>query len=128
MNNDRVIGGFTKKASEKAKTLYSKICKGDLFLTNSRTAEMAKLSENAFRDVNIAFANELSVICDEIDIDVKDLIKLTNRHPRVNILKPGCGVGGHCKAIEPWFIASQFPDKSNLFKQQGKHLIKLNLL
>ena len=112
INNDRIIGGVTEKASKNAKKLYSQICKGDLFITNSRTAEMAKLSENAFRDVNIALANELSVICNEIDIDVKELINLTNRHPRVNILSPGCGVGGHCIAIDPWFIASQFPEKS----------------
>ena len=105
-NNDRVIGGVTEKASTKAKRLYSQICNSDLFITNSRTAEMTKLSENAFRDVNIALANELSVICDEIDIDINQLINLTNRHPRVNILNPGCGVGGHCIAVDPWFIVS----------------------
>ena len=120
MNNDRIIGGITKEASIKAKMLYSKICKGDLLITNARTAELAKLSENAYRDVNIAFANELSVICDEIDIDIKELINLTNRHPRVNILNPGCGVGGHCIAIDPWFIASQFPDKSHLIQTARK--------
>ena len=119
-NNDRVIGGVTEKASTKAKRLYSQICNSDLFITNSRTAEMTKLSENAFRDVNIALANELSVICDEIDIDINQLINLTNRHPRVNILNPGCGVGGHCIAIDPWFIASQFPNKTDLIQTARK--------
>ncbi len=124
INNDRVIGGVTEKASANAKKLYSQICKGDLFITNSRTAEMAKLSENAFRDVNIALANELSLICEEINIDIKELINLTNRHPRVNILNPGCGVGGHCIAIDPWFIISQFPTKSHLLQTARKVNIK----
>ena len=123
-NNDRVIGGVTKKASAKAKELYSHICNSEFFTTNSRTAEMAKLSENAFRDVNIALANELSVICDEIDIDINELITLTNRHPRVKILNPGCGVGGHCIAIDPWFIASQFPTKTDLIQTARKVNIK----
>lgn len=115
-NNDRVIGGLTKKCSEKAKEIYSCICEGKFFFTNPNTAEMVKLSENAFRDVNIAFANELSMICNSININMNELINLSNRHPRVNILNPGCGVGGHCIAIDPWFIASQFPSQTPLIQ------------
>ena len=115
-NNDRVIGGLTDYASIKAKNLYSKICDGKIFTTNSRIAEMSKLCENAYRDVNIALANELSMICNQINIDVKELINLSNKHPRVNILNPGCGVGGHCIAIDPWFISSQFPKESSLIQ------------
>ena len=115
-NNDRVVGGLTDDASFKAKYLYSKICDGKIFTTNSRIAEMSKLCENAYRDVNIAYANEISMICDQINIDVNELIDLSNKHPRVNILNPGCGVGGHCIAIDPWFIASQFPKESSLIK------------
>ncbi len=121
IHNDRVIGGLTMEATNKAKDLYAKICKGNLFTTNSKTAEMVKLTENSFRDINIAFANELSIICDEINIDINELIKLSNHHPRVNILKPGCGVGGHCIAIDPWFIASQFPNITPLI-QQGRRV------
>ena len=116
-NNDRVIGGFNKESSNKAKKLYSNICDGEFFITNTSTAEMVKLSENAFRDVNIAFANELSIVCDSINVNVNELINLSNKHPRVNILNPGCGVGGHCIAIDPWFIASQFPDKTPLIQK-----------
>ena len=116
-NNDRVIGGLNKESSNKAKDLYSNICDGEFFITNTSTAEMVKLSENAFRDVNIAFANELSIVCDSINVNVNELIKLSNKHPRVNILNPGCGVGGHCIAIDPWFIASQFPDKTPLIQK-----------
>tara|TARA_Y100000589_G_scaffold122176_1_gene116525 strand:+ start:2037 stop:3239 length:1203 start_codon:yes stop_codon:yes gene_type:complete len=119
-NNDRIIGGINDKAAQMAKTLYSHICKGEIFLTNAHTAEMAKLSENAYRDINIAFANELSIICDKLNINVIDLINISNRHPRVNILKPGCGVGGHCIAIDPWFIASQFPENSLLIQSARK--------
>lgn len=115
-NNDRIIGGLTDSASIKAQNLYSKICEGKIFLTNSKIAEMSKLCENAYRDVNIAYANELSVICDKINIDVKELINLSNKHPRVNILNPGCGVGGHCIAVDPWFLASQFPKESSLIQ------------
>ena len=115
--NDRVIGGFNEESSHKAKDLYSNICDGEFFVTNTSTAEMVKLSENAFRDVNIAFANELSMVCDSINVDVNELINLSNKHPRVNILNPSCGVGGHCIAIDPWFIASQFPDKTPLIQQ-----------
>ena len=116
-NNDRVIGGLNKESSNKAKDLYSNICDGEFFITNTSTAEMVKLSENAFRDVNIAFANELSIVCDSINVNVNELIKLSNKHPRVNILNPGCGVGGHCIAIDPWFIASQFPNKTPLIQK-----------
>ena len=99
--NDRIIGGVTAKCSEMAVSLYSRFLRGQCFVTDPRTAEMAKLTENAFRDVNIAFANELSFICDQLDINVWELIELANRHPRVNILQPGPGVGGHCIAVDP---------------------------
>lgn len=116
VSNDRVIGGITQTCAEKAKELYSIFVEGQCFITDSRTAEMAKLTENSFRDVNIAFANELSLICDDLDINVWELIKLSNRHPRVNILNPGPGVGGHCIAVDPWFIVSSAPEKSKLIK------------
>ncbi len=106
LSNDRIVGGLTLKASQKAFDFYSCFCNSEIHITNSKTAELAKLSENAFRDVNIAFANELSMICDELDINSNELINLTNKHPRVNILHPGCGVGGHCIAIDPWFIVN----------------------
>lgn len=106
VSNDRVIGGITPYCAEKAKELYQVFVKGECVLTNARTAEMAKLTENASRDVSIAFANELSLICDDQKINVWELIKLANRHPRVNILNPGPGVGGHCIAVDPWFIVS----------------------
>ncbi len=114
--NDRVIGGMTPKCSETAVALYKKIVEGECVVTNARTAEMCKLTENSFRDVNIAFANELSLICDQIDVDVWDLIKLANRHPRVNILQPGPGVGGHCIAVDPWFIVSAAPEQAKLVR------------
>lgn len=101
INNDRIIGGINKSSAQKATDIYKIFVKGDLLITNSRTAEMSKLSENSFRDVNIAFANELSLICDKLDINVWELIELANHHPRVNILKPGPGVGGHCIAVDP---------------------------
>jgi UDP-N-acetyl-D-mannosaminuronic acid dehydrogenase len=99
-----------------ARDLYSTFCKGEMLLTDARTAEMAKLTENSFRDVNIAFANELSLICDELDINVWELIELANHHPRVNILQPGPGVGGHCIAVDPWFIVAAAPEQSKLVK------------
>ena len=112
--NDRVIGGLTNECSKKAELLYKIFVKGECILTNARTAEMAKLTENSSRDVQIAFANELSLICDELDINVWELIDVANRHPRVNILKPGPGVGGHCIAVDPWFLISDHKDKSKL--------------
>lgn len=117
VENDRVIGGMSPACSEKAISLYKTFVKGECLTTNARTAEMAKLTENSFRDVNIAFANELSLICDKLDINVWDLIKLANRHPRVNILNPGPGVGGHCIAVDPWFIVSSAPEQAQLIKQ-----------
>ncbi|MGF1910257.1 UDP-N-acetyl-D-mannosamine dehydrogenase [Vibrio kasasachensis] len=117
VENDRVIGGITKRCSEKSIDLYKIFVKGECIVTNARTAEMAKLTENSCRDVQIAFANELSVICDELSIDVWELINLANRHPRVNILQPGPGVGGHCIAVDPWFIVSKTPDSARLIHQ-----------
>lgn len=116
VENDRVIGGMTPKCSERACQLYKIFVEGECIVTNARTAEMAKLTENSFRDVNIAFANELSIICDKLDINVWELIELANRHPRVNILQPGPGVGGHCIAVDPWFIVSKTPNESKLIK------------
>ncbi|WP_306287924.1 UDP-N-acetyl-D-mannosamine dehydrogenase [Pseudoalteromonas sp. WY3] len=117
VSNDRVIGGMSKVCSEKAVELYQIFVRGECIVTNARTAEMAKLTENSFRDVNIAFANELSVICDKLKINVWELIKLANRHPRVNILSPGPGVGGHCIAVDPWFIVASCPDEAKIIKQ-----------
>ena len=114
--NDRIIGGITFECAKAATSLYQIFVKGSCFETDARTAEMAKLTENAFRDVQIAFANELSLICDELEIDVWNLISLANKHPRVNILQPGPGVGGHCIAVDPWFIASAAPQSSKLIK------------
>ena len=114
VKNDRVIGGITKKCSEAAKNLYELFVEGNCFITSSRTAEMVKLTENASRDVSIAFANELSVICDQLNINVWELISLANKHPRVDILQPGPGVGGHCIAVDPWFIVHDNPDNSKL--------------
>jgi len=114
VENDRVIGGITDKCSQASIELYKTFVQGDCVVTNARTAEMAKLTENASRDVSIAFANELSIICDKLDIDVWELINLANLHPRVNILQPGPGVGGHCIAVDPWFIISKTPDESRL--------------
>lgn len=115
-NNDRVIGGLTPKGTELARDLYATFCTAELLMTNATTAEMAKLTENSFRDVNIAFANELSLICDRLGIDVWELIELANHHPRVNILQPGPGVGGHCIAVDPWFIVSAAPEEAKLVK------------
>ena len=114
VENDRVIGGMTNKCSEASIEVYKTFVEGDCVVTNVRTAEMAKLTENSSRDVSIAFANELSIICDKLDIDVWELINLANLHPRVNILQPGPGVGGHCIAVDPWFIISKTPDESKL--------------
>ncbi len=116
VENDRVIGGMTAKCSEAATTLYKIFVEGECITTTARTAEMAKLTENSFRDVNIAFANELSIICDKLDINVWELIRLANRHPRVNILQPGPGVGGHCIAVDPWFIVSETPEEARLIR------------
>lgn len=116
ISNDRIVGGMTAKCSKAACDLYNIFVKGSCVTTNARTAEMCKLTENSFRDVNIAFANELSMICDKLDIDVWELIALANRHPRVNILQPGPGVGGHCIAVDPWFIVSKTPDEARLIR------------
>ncbi len=104
VHNDRIVGGTTPEATRKTAAFYRTFVKGEVLETDAKTAEMAKLTENSFRDVNIAFANELSMLCDQFGIDVWELIDLANRHPRVNILQPGCGVGGHCIAVDPWFI------------------------
>lgn len=114
VHNDRVIGGVNEKATAKAVTFYRQFVKGELHKTNARTAEMCKLVENSSRDVQIAFANELSLICDKADIDVWELINLANKHPRVNILQPGCGVGGHCIAVDPYFIVSDYPMETKI--------------
>ena len=114
VENDRIIGGVTRKCAQMAMALYNIFVSGEIHLTNARTAEMAKLTENAFRDVNIAFANELSIICDGLDINIWQLIRLANLHPRVNILSPGPGVGGHCIAVDPWFIVAADPLNSKL--------------
>lgn len=118
VDNDRIIGGLDAASTEAATAFYRLFVKnGDCIATSARTAEMSKLAENSFRDVNIAFANELSLICDRQGIDVWELISLANRHPRVNILQPGCGVGGHCIAVDPWFIVNQNPDLAKLIQQ-----------
>lgn len=114
VHNDRVIGGVNEASTEKATAFYAQFVKGALHRTNARTAEMCKLTENSSRDVQIAFANELSLICDKADINVWELIHLANKHPRVNILQPGCGVGGHCIAVDPYFITSEFPMESQI--------------
>jgi UDP-N-acetyl-D-mannosaminuronic acid dehydrogenase len=114
VHNDRVIGGVNESATQKAITFYKQFVKGELHPTNARTAEMCKLTENSSRDVQIAFANELSLICDKADINVWELIRLANKHPRVNILQPGCGVGGHCIAVDPYFIVADFPMESQV--------------
>lgn len=116
VRNDRVIGGMTRRCSQAAVALYRTFVEGDCIATDTRTAEMCKLTENSFRDVNIAFANELSLICDRLGIDVWELIGLANRHPRVNILQPGPGVGGHCIAVDPWFIIARTPEEARLVR------------
>lgn len=129
--NDRIVGGITKSCGEKAKALYQIFVQGECIITDARTAELAKLSENAYRDTNIAFANELSMLCDDLDVDVWQLIKLANHHPRVNILQPGPGVGGHCIAVDPWFIVHSAPARTKLIKtartvnlEKTNHIIK----
>lgn len=117
VHNDRVIGGVNEKSTEKALAFYKQFVKGELHATNARTAEMCKLTENASRDSQIAFANELSLICDKAGINVWELIHLANKHPRVNILQPGCGVGGHCIAVDPYFIVSEFPMEARMIAQ-----------
>jgi UDP-N-acetyl-D-mannosaminuronic acid dehydrogenase len=116
IENDRIVGGINEESTERVAAFYKTFVKGDVLKTNARTAEMCKLTENASRDAGIAFANELSMICDELGIDVWELIRLANKHPRVNILRPGTGVGGHCIAVDPWFIVSQSPKYSNLIR------------
>jgi UDP-N-acetyl-D-mannosaminuronic acid dehydrogenase len=116
VNNDRVIGGLTPVAADVCRAFYATFCQGELLTTTARTAELVKLTENSFRDVNIAFANELSLVCDRLGINVRELIRLANHHPRVNVLQPGCGVGGHCIAVDPWFIASEAPDCTPLIQ------------
>lgn len=114
--NDRVIGGLTPACSERAAQLYRTFCRGELLITDATSAEMAKLAENAYRDVNIAFANELAVICDRLGLDVWEIRRMANRHPRVDILQPGTGVGGHCIAVDPWFIIDAVPDLARLIR------------
>jgi UDP-N-acetyl-D-mannosaminuronic acid dehydrogenase len=116
VSNDRVIGGLSRRCSNEAIALYRTFVTGECIVTSARTAEMAKLTENSFRDVNIAFANELSLICDRLGIDVWELISLANRHPRVQILQPGPGVGGHCIAVDPWFIIAGAPNEARLIR------------
>lgn len=114
IENDRVVGGVDAQSAHAVKEFYETFVTGEVFLTDSMTAELCKLVENSFRDVNIAFANELSILCDRMGIDVGRLISLANRHPRVKILQPGCGVGGHCIAVDPWFVVSQDPENAKL--------------
>ena len=116
VNNPRVIGGMTRRCAQRALALYRMVVRGECRVTTARTAELAKLTENAYRDVNIAFANELSFICDKLKINVWDLIAMANLHPRVNILSPGPGVGGHCIAVDPWFIVATNPDEAKLIR------------
>lgn len=116
VHNDRIIGGLSRKCTQKALDLYKTAIKGTCHATDSATAELIKLTENSFRDVNIAFANELSMICDDYNINVRDVIRLANKHPRVNILSPGPGVGGHCIAVDPWFIVDSSPKKARLIR------------
>lgn len=117
IENDRIVGGLDAISTEKVASFYRTFVKGSVLETNSRTAEMCKLTENASRDVSIAFANELSMICEDLGINVWELIELANKHPRVNILRPGTGVGGHCIAVDPWFIVSRSPGKSKIIRQ-----------
>ena len=117
VHNDRVIGGINPASTDKAVEFYAAFVQGKLHRTNARTAEMCKLTENSSRDSQIAFANELSMICDKAGINVWELIELANKHPRVNILQPGCGVGGHCIAVDPWFIVSDYPEQAQLIKR-----------
>ena len=117
IENDRVVGGINNDSTEKAAEFYRTFVEGEVLETTVKTAEMTKLTENSFRDVNIAFANELSMLCDDMDIDVRELISLANRHPRVNVLNPGCGVGGHCISVDPWFIVDSANGKAKMIEQ-----------
>jgi len=117
IQNDRIVGGLSVKSTRLAVEFYRTFVRGEIHITDAKTAEMVKLTENAFRDVNIAFSNELSIICDKIKVDVWSLISLANKHPRVNILHPGVGVGGHCLAIDPWFIIDGNKNLSNLIRK-----------
>ncbi|MFM9147097.1 MAG: nucleotide sugar dehydrogenase, partial [Verrucomicrobiota bacterium] len=116
VTNDRICGGLTPEAAARARDLYATFCSARIFLTDARTAELAKLAENAYRDVNIAYANELAAVCERVGVDVWELIALANRHPRVNVLRPGPGVGGHCVAVDPWFIVDAAPDATPLIR------------
>jgi UDP-N-acetyl-D-mannosaminuronic acid dehydrogenase len=116
VENDRIVGGITKESALHVALFYESFVQGEVIVTNSRTAEMSKLTENACRDVNIAFANELSILCDRFGINVWELISLANRHPRINILKPGSGVGGHCIAIDPWFIVAEGKEDAKIIR------------
>lgn len=116
ITNDRLVGGLTAGCSRRAAALYRVFCRGQVILTDSASAEMAKLVENSFRDVNIAFANELATVCDHAGLDVWEVIRLANKHPRVNVLNPGPGVGGHCIAVDPWFIVAAAPDQTRLIR------------
>ena len=116
VTNSRVIGGLTPQASHLARDLYATFCAGELVLTDATTAEMTKLTENSFRDLNIAFANELALVCERVGVDVWELVDLANRHPRVSILQPGPGVGGHCIAVDPWFLVSSAPEETRLIR------------
>ena len=120
IENDRVVGGINDKSTVKASEFYRTFVEGEVLETTAKTAEMAKLTENSFRDVNIAFANELSMLCDDMDINVGELISLANKHPRVNILNPGCGVGGHCISVDPWFIVDSANGKAKMVEQARK--------
>ena len=124
--NDRIIGGITSTSTTKVKEFYNTFVKGEIIETDARTAEMCKLAENSFRDVNIAYANELSIICDELGINPSELIELANKHPRVNILQPGTGVGGHCIAVDPWFIISQDKKNTKLYTARNVNNYKTN--
>ena len=119
VENDRIVGGLTPEATKKTVEFYKTFVQGEVLSTDARTAEMAKLTENSFRDTNIAFANELSMLCDKFNINVWELISLANRHPRVNILQPGAGVGGHCIAVDPWFIVHAGGETAKMIKQNG---------
>jgi len=117
VNNDRIVGGINNKSTIKAAKFYETFVRGNVYKTNSKTAEMSKLTENAYRDLNVAFANEISILCDDLNINPTELIQLANKHPRVNILTPGCGVGGHCIAVDPWFIVDKSNGKAKLIEQ-----------
>lgn len=123
-NNDRVIGGIDEKSSQKALEFYKQFVSGNLYKTTARTAELCKLTENSYRDHQIAFANEISIICDQEDINPYELIELANKHPRISILSPGCGVGGHCIAVDPWFLISQYESSTLIEKSRETNLYK----